>query len=284
MGMFSWCCKGCGHELITNEYVRMNGCKGTYNGYGGCSGGFDYEDCYGEPCCWHEACYQKATSEQKLDESPSDHAPDQGFGHAALAFLKGFDERTEVRFKPVIFVNHFDKDTKESKQWQFYIVNTDNGLVLQDLNHYRSLYDNYEDNFWDTFPESWWTETPQEEKNLVYEERQKVVQSAIGMKNPEENAVIFSSLEEAKRVAERMLSFLPSPEYGFSLCIFGIQEKLEGLYFQRDRFPKLKKIKTGEGEFDYDIATTGEFRDNIVYCHGRPSEPKKHWSELVENY
>jgi hypothetical protein len=30
MSMFSWCCKGRGHELKADELVRMNGCKGAY--------------------------------------------------------------------------------------------------------------------------------------------------------------------------------------------------------------------------------------------------------------
>jgi hypothetical protein len=284
MGMFSWCCKGCGHELITNEYVRMNGCKGTYDGYGGCSGGFDYEDCDGEPSCWHEVCYQKATPEQKLDESPSDHAPDQGFGYAALAFLKGFDERVETCFKPIVHVSHYDKESGESKRWKFYVVKTDEDFVLQEYNHYHSVYNDYEDNYWANVPDSWWQDTPQAEKERVYDERKRFIQDAIGMKNPEENAFIFDSFDEAKRASENLLSTLPNPEYGFSLCIFGIQGKIEGLYFQRDCLPKFKKVKNGEGQFDYDIMPTGEHRDMVMYHHNAPSEPKKHWSELIENY
>ena len=284
MGMFSWCCKGCGHELIMNEYVRMNGCKGTYDGYGGCSGGFDYNGCGSDLACWHEACYQKATPEQRLDKTPSDHAPDQGFGHAALAYLKGFDESATICFKPVIFVSHFDKETNQIKEWQFYIVRNDNGFVLQDYKQYRSLYESYEDSFWDSVPNDWWEKTPQEEKNRVYDERRNAIQDAIGMKNPEEHAVVFDSFAEAKQIAEGLLESLPNPEYGFSLCVFGLQNLLNGLYFQRDRSPKMKKVTTGEGEWDYDIVPTGEYRDNVVYFHGSPAAPKKHWAELIENH
>jgi hypothetical protein len=155
---------------------------------------------------------------------------------------------------------------------------------LQEYNHYHSVYNDYEDNYWANVPDSWWQDTPQAEKERVYDERKRFIQDAIGMKNPEENAFIFDSFDEAKRASENLLSTLPNPEYGFSLCIFGIQGKIQGLYFQRDCLPKLKKVKNGEGQFDYDIVPTGEYRDNIVYCQGVPSETKHHWSALIENY
>ena len=81
MGMFSWTCKGCGRELVQDERVRLMGCKGDYDGYGGVPG-FDGSDFYPDaPACWHERCYQAATDAEKLDETPSDRAPNQGFGY-----------------------------------------------------------------------------------------------------------------------------------------------------------------------------------------------------------
>ena len=241
MGMFSWCCKGCGHELVTSEYVRMNGCKGTYDGYGGCSGGFDWSNSGGEsPVCWHEACYQKAPAEARLNESGSRHAGNQGFGNAALAFLKGFDENKEILFKPVIDVLHYHREKEETQRWEFYVVKTDSGYELQDDNA-----------FWDSLPTERMDSLPTERMN-----------------SPKVCSAVFSSFAEAKQTVESLLDSLPNPEYGFSLCIFGTQGVLEGLYFQRDRTPRSKKVKTGAGDFDYEITRTGEFRDNILYSHG----------------
>ena len=254
--MFSWCCKGCGHELVTSEYVRMNGCKGTYDGYGGCSGGFDWSNSGGEsPFCWHEACYQKAPAEARLDESGSRHAGNQGFGNAALAFLKGFDENKEILFKPVIDVLHYHREKEETQRWEFYVVKTDSGYELQDDNA-----------FWDSLPTERMDSLPTERMN-----------------SPKVCSAVFSSFAEAKQTVESLLDSLPNPEYGFSLCIFGVQGVLEGLYFQRDRTPRSKKVKTGAGDFDYEITRTGEFRDNILYSHGINAMPQEHWSQLIES-
>ena len=282
MGMFSWCCKGCGHELVTSEYVRLNGCKGTYDGYGGCSGGFDWSNSGGEsPFCWHEACYQKAPAEARLDESGSRHAGNQGFGNAALAFLKGFDESKVIIFKSVIDVSHYDRETKEIKRWEFYVVKTDSGYELQDYNAWRSSYDSYQDTFWDSLPVDWMKKTSEEEQNRVFAERSEFVQNAIGMKSPKICAAVFDSFAEAKRTVESLLESLPNPEYGFSLCIFGTQGVLEGLYFQRDRTPRRRGIVLPCGEKR--ITETGEFRDNILYSHGIEAQPQEHWSQLIES-
>jgi len=280
MGMFSWCCKGCGHELVTSEYVRMNGCKGTYDGYGGCSGGFDWSNSGGgSPVCWHEACYQKAPAEARLDESGSRHAGNQGFGNAALAFLKGFDENKEILFKPVIDVLHYHREKEETQRWEFYVVKTASGYELQDYNAWRSSYDNYQDVAWE-YAE---TEDDEYEQDRVFAERSDFIKNTIGKNNPKDCSTVFSSFAEAKQTVESLLDSLPNPEYGFSLCVFGTQGVLEGLYFQRDRTPRLKKVKTGAGDFDYEITETGEYRDNILYSHGINAVPQEHWSQLVES-
>ena len=64
MGMFSFECKGCDQELKMDEEVRLNGCKGIYDGYGR-AGNFDY-DGGGEPVAWHQKCYHEATDAEKL--------------------------------------------------------------------------------------------------------------------------------------------------------------------------------------------------------------------------
>jgi hypothetical protein len=80
MGYFSWECKGCNQELISGELVRLNGCNGEYDGYGN-AGGFEYANSgSGDPSAWHQKCYGEASDSQKLDETPSRHARNQGCG------------------------------------------------------------------------------------------------------------------------------------------------------------------------------------------------------------
>lgn len=79
MGMYSWECKGCDQELKMDEEVRLDGSKGIYDGYGRC-GNFDY-DGGTEPVAWHQKCYAEATDAEKLDETPSKYARNQGFGY-----------------------------------------------------------------------------------------------------------------------------------------------------------------------------------------------------------
>ena len=98
MGFFSWKCKGCSEELCEGEKVRLNGCKGKYDGYGS-AGGYDYGETGGEnPIAWHEVCYQRATDKQKLDETPSKDAPNQGCGIPHLEFLPVFSPENQTRF------------------------------------------------------------------------------------------------------------------------------------------------------------------------------------------
>lgn len=78
MGYFSFECKGCNQDLVEGEEVRLNGCKGEYDGYGGCGTGDGCVD--HSPAAWHKLCYSKATDAEKLDETPSRNARNQGFG------------------------------------------------------------------------------------------------------------------------------------------------------------------------------------------------------------
>lgn len=87
MGMFSWKCKGCGLELHQQELVRLNGTKGIYDGYGGTHNAPFNDLMWNQTRAWHEACYQQATDKEKLDESPSEDAKNQGFGHALEKFM-----------------------------------------------------------------------------------------------------------------------------------------------------------------------------------------------------
>lgn len=86
MGMFSFECKGCDQELVMDEEVRLNGCNGIYDGYGR-AGNYDFSGDYSEPVAWHQKCYAAATDAEKLDETPSAYAPNQGFGEPSPKFL-----------------------------------------------------------------------------------------------------------------------------------------------------------------------------------------------------
>jgi hypothetical protein len=246
MGMFSWCCKGCGHELKADELVRMNGCKGTYDGYGGNSGGFDSDGCEVEPACWHEACYRKATQEERADKTPSRHAPNQGFGHPALAFLKGYKEEAKTEYRVV--VHTFGEPRRE-----LHAVPSANGYELSDYLAYRAAYDNCEgpelpDNFYEM------TDDERDDFLLFYREE---VEKKLGMKNPENNQAHFPSLEEARKVADSLVSDIPE----YDLLVLGRQGKVEGLCYERIR--NMKYRRTAEG-----IEPTGEFREDVEYEHG----------------
>jgi hypothetical protein len=137
MGFFSWKCKGCTEELCEGEKVRLNGCKGKYDGYGS-AGGYDYGETGGEnPIAWHEACYQKATDKQKLDETPSKDAPNQGCGIPHLEFLPKFSPENKTKFS--VQVSIYDGEySGTGKDFKIHVeshmpilVITDNGIEDQ---------------------------------------------------------------------------------------------------------------------------------------------------------
>ena len=153
----------------------------------------------------------------------------------------------------MIDVLHYHREKEETQRWEFYVVKTDSGYELQDDNA-----------FWDSLPTERMDSLPTERMN-----------------SPKVCSAVFSSFSEAKQTVESLLDSLPNPEYGFSLCIFGVQGVLEGLYFQRDRTPRRCGIMLPCGEKR--ITETGEFRDNILYSHGIEAQPQEHWSQLIEN-
>lgn len=258
MGMFSWVCKGCGHELKEGEHVRMNSCVGEYDGYGR-AGGFDYSGSYEDPSCWHEACYQNATDNQKLNNSPSRHAPDQGFGHRALEFMEGFDPEKPITYRFVIRVDYY----RNKEYVNLYYHLTSDGLKEQ--KEYDKAYYDYSEKMDGTEEEEWWEKAKNlsnEEKTEYYRNRQNEIDIAIGMISPERNAVVFNSLEEVLEASERELENLPNPEFGFTLTIFGTQDiirwdkphKLQGMVYDRSK---------------YKLEIENEFTDTVNYIFGK---------------
>ena len=141
MGMFSFECKGCDQELKMDEEVRLNGCKGIYDGYGR-AGSFDF-DGGAEPVAWHQKCYHEATDAEKLDETPSLHARNQGFGYPRAdcmpeASWGKYQEPKRLHYKDVssdhiidyIDQLFFEDDAKEEGSYSF-LQDRESGDKLQ---------------------------------------------------------------------------------------------------------------------------------------------------------
>lgn len=224
MGMFSWCCKGCGHELCTGEWVRIGMHKEEYDGYGGSAGG-EYE-----PVAWHQACYETATTEQKLDETPSKSAPNQGFGPAKLAFKKGYDLRAETTYTAVVYGSHYDRETEKSTQYQFLL--TDKGL--EDELAYDAGREAFAEQYFKDNPEPKdWYEQPYEQREAHYEKTHAIIVAQYGS-SPESRQIVFSTIEECVQAASGAVGrFLPDGLEGeYTLTIFGTQGKLVGAVYE----------------------------------------------------
>jgi hypothetical protein len=288
MGMFSWKCKGCGHELKEGEYVRLNGCVGEYDGYGR-AGGFSYDD--EEPSCWHVRCYKNASDQEKLDDSPSRYAPNQGFGCACLENKKNYEPEAKTTFQPVIFVDHYDDRAEKTTKQQWYVVDG----VLVDQYHYEALYEaangegGITEKIYDEQSDDWYKTTSDEEKNAFYQKIEEMVENHIGMKRPRTNAKWFDDFEEAKRTVEVLIPSLPNPDWGYELAIYGKQEKAEGLYYKYNKTPKWDAVPI-PGEFyphggqKNDYVFNGTFDEEIAFVHGRPAVPADLFSDKVKSY
>jgi len=126
MGMFSYVCKGCGQELIEGELVRLNGCKGEYDGYGR-AGGFESLGS-SNVVAWHDRCYQQATQAQRDDETPSKGAKDQGFGPAHMEFMPGYEPDYSCKY--TISIRGCTKEDQERKDFrETHFVLTTKGWV-----------------------------------------------------------------------------------------------------------------------------------------------------------
>lgn len=278
MGMYSWCCKGCGHELKEGEYVRLNGCVGEYDGYGN-AGGFSYNsDCDGHmPSGWHVRCYNNATVEQKLDNSGSNHAPNQGFGLAALENKKGYSPDAETIFQAGIVAVRYDSKTNKSTRQEWYIV----GGVLADQCHYETLYAeaNKEDGFaqklYDSRPDNFY-EMSRDDQTAFYRMLEETIDDHIGMKRPCANAEWYNTFEEAKSVAESLIGTLPNPDWGYELAIYGKQEYAEGLYYKFNKIPNFNVVDIPGEFYDHggakiDFVYDGTFKEEIAFMHNRPA-------------
>lgn len=229
MGMHSWVCKGCKLELNSGEYIRLDGHKQVYDGYGG---GRSYGD---DLAGWHQYCYSKATVEQKLDEEPSESAPNQGMGEARLQFKEGYDENAETKYSAVIFGREYFPETQTGTDWQFYL--TENGIEDQIAyqkaleNAYETL--NREDPNWCTavlaLP---YDSEGNAERNKRYTERTKQALDRVGA-SPRTRTKTFSTLDECLAAIEPHLpSVLPDVRRK-ELVIYGTQENADGVVYEK---------------------------------------------------
>jgi hypothetical protein len=267
MGMSSYCCKGCGHELKEGEHVRLNGCVGTYDGYG-CAGGFDHLE-GGTPIAWHNRCYVVASIEEKLDETESKHAPNQGFGFAALENMAGYNSQAETKFQPVVYVDHYDSKAEAGTRQQYYVVPVNpSTFKLVDKYEYEALYGAANDKH------PMWDETPGEDRNEAwYEQAQATIEEEIGMTSPSRTAVWFDDLNEAKRVVESLLPSLSNPDWGFEWALFGKQDEAEGIVYKYNKVPGHDSVPTGEfyehGGPKYEYPFNGTFTQEVAFIQGR---------------
>jgi hypothetical protein len=259
MGYFSWACKGCGHDLKEGELVRMNGCRGLYDGYGGNSGGFSHDNCHDHPACWHERCYKRANTAERDDETPSDDASFQGFGYPALEFLKGYDENAETSY--TVRVSHRTGTYPDTKRHDLRIVREGEELVLSDYDSYLEAWDNWDHG--EEFPENYF-EMTDEDKDARQKRLKERFESETGLKDPELNEVSFASMDEARAAVDLLLDM---PEY--HLVILGTQGEIQGQCYERER--RMKYSRAGD-----ELRPAGEYLEEVRYERGVPNKNQKH--------
>lgn len=233
MGMFSWKCKGCGHELIEGESVRLNGAQQEYNGYGGSAAASENY----EPSAWHNRCFLKVSQAERLDESPSASAPDQGFGPKKLEFLDGYDENKPTIYSVVVFTDYFSD--REHDRFELYYTN--NGKLEDDL-EYRKRLDDISETLTISEMDDWnsWKLLSEDQQEKIYADHKQKCEAALGGKQPCQNGKEFLTIDEAIAAVEVFLpgvfgkGCLPAKVNGnYQMVVYGKQDKIEGAVYER---------------------------------------------------
>jgi hypothetical protein len=234
MGMFSYCCNGCGHELHEGEAVRIDGFSGLYDGYGGI--GEHISDYNNPPSCWHQACYQKAPYMEKKANKPSAHADNQGFGPGCLEFLPDFDPEASNEY-----MVHFEIWDEIKGSDILHLCQDSQKFMLLSENDYETEYSRFNQ----SKESAEWFESlhsmpsmSEEEKTKFYQKRCDYVESKIGMKRPERVAVRFSNLEDSLEAANALL-----PKCNFYLIVRGIQGKIGGAVYVRKKYGDTDQVE-----------------------------------------
>ncbi len=248
MGMFSWKCKGCGHELIAGELVRLDGSVQTYDGYGGSN-----ED--GEPSGWHDRCYRKTSDFERLSETPSLHAPNQGFGPAKLEFLSNYHENAATTYTVLVACGWYSEG--DCEEFEFHLTNSG---MLEDQKEYQVRYDEAGDAVSLTSEElDEYRNLPKAERQAEYAAHQKKVEELVGSAMPARNARAFASIDEAIAAVEPLLDHLPEKCEGqYELQIRGKQREASGVVYHRtvsERWDRTGYVKDWVKMNELDIET-----------------------------
>ena len=228
MGMFSWLCKGCGHELNKGEWVKVDGRRQVYDGYGGSAAE------YGDAIAWHCRCYDLAPVEEKLAETMSPSAPDQGMGFAKLEFMQGYDPSAPTTYSAIVYCRYFDVEKRLSYEWQLHL--TDKGL--EDEKDYQRRLETVFETISAERPEDWWKDIlkkPQEELEALNAETSREAERRMGGPSPYRRTLQFSSIDECLAAVDRLIpSGLPEDVEGvYHLAIFGTQGEIDGVVYER---------------------------------------------------
>lgn len=225
MGMFSYNCKGCGHELVTHEDVRLNGMRQLYDGYGGSASN---AECY-DPVAWHQRCYEHATDKQKLDETPSKHARNQGFGPSKLEFRRDYNPAAETKYYPVVTGYFSNEDMTNNQRYTFYLTNSGK---LEDFEAHNKKWQSMLDTKYQAIEKAVAGGMPEEEYDAFSEQLDKGIEAEIG-KSPDQDIKMFDSMEAAIVAADALLGELPSCLGGvYELTVYGRQSvpNLDGAF------------------------------------------------------
>jgi hypothetical protein len=203
--------------------VRLDGTKQTYDGYGGSASRADNF----EPVAWHQYCYKNATVEQKLDETPSKSAPNQGFGFDKLKYKEHYDEAAETKYYSIIYGTQWEPEFR--RDWRLYL--TANGL--EDEDEYQKIREAKHEELNRMNPLMDYMNMSEKDCDAYFAERNKQVDFLIGTR-PSSRKIEFSDVDSALRAVEAQLAALP-PEIqnNYEIVIFGTQEKANGSVYER---------------------------------------------------
>ena len=287
MGMQSWKCKGCGHELKMGEHVRINGSVAEYSGYAS-----EHTES-SDASAWHVQCYNKASNRKKLDDSPSAHAPNQGFGPITLEFQQGFDPKLPITDYTVRFdCTHVVGDTPETmKTIEMNMYLTEDN-ILENENEFKEKHDAMSEEQWERqndlehkgeFSTEGWTDEQYAKHDLKL--RNERINKLGDL--PSRCAKKFSSLSEAIFKAESWYKARGLPSEEWFLYIDAKQGNLSGNVYEYMNHREWNK-DTIEPRVIYQIGKTANQLSGIE----EPPEPMDqeyavhHWygGEFIGNH
>jgi hypothetical protein len=246
------------------ELCRFNGCKGEYDGYGRC-GGFDSDG--GDPVAWHEKCYQESPFQD--DETPSKHAPNQGFGPEHLPYMEGYNSEAETLFVVNIDGSNNAEKTEDWKRFSWFI--TPDGL--QDQEEWEERSKNVEDEVEKVLPSPDWGNITEEEREEWYNKYDVEKDKILGP-SPQAQAIRFASFAEAKEALHEAIKDMPD----YYAYVYGKQGNVRGMvyayertkdYNWKEKDPEKREpgTYTEKVAYDWEKATVNASEDQIAEFH-----------------